>query len=279
MLYEVLLCLHPKQFRSRFRDEMMHTFEEAKETEGSTRLLLDAFLSLLRQYFLRPHGRATLASQAITGNAHVSSDPPLGLGPLRLFQGGLISLALFFVVSLCARSGKTPRDAAPRERRVTIANAQPRTPTDLLATQPTDCPGGSASGCSTGTQWVQNNQDNGMLELQYSMAGKRDSNEFEIPSGPFSVGRVLYQWPQAPDIANGRAGAQNRFVFVWYPSSFDQRTAKALTSVWTYSKVKQIFLQNSYHRETADCKGIRSLSNSFVSSSDEQFERRLHHAN
>jgi predicted dienelactone hydrolase len=243
MLYDLLLRLHPAPFRARFRDEMMHTFEEAQATEGATRLLLDAFLSLLRQYFLRPHARPKLASQAITGSIQVNPAPPLGLGPLRLFQGGLVSLALFLVVFLSARSGKTLRGTAPQEGHVTIANARPRTPADLLATERAECPKGSPNGCSTGVQWIKNGQADGTLELQYSMARKPNANEFQIPSGPFGVGRVLYEWPQQPDAANGRTNAQSRNVFVWYPSSVSQGANKGVTSVWNYSKVKQVFLQ------------------------------------
>ena len=51
--YRLLLALHPPVFRLRFRAEMLLTFEDAFDTEGSSRLLFDAVRSLLRQWLIR----------------------------------------------------------------------------------------------------------------------------------------------------------------------------------------------------------------------------------
>ena len=52
-LYRLLLRLHPSEFRERFAPEMKLNLEETAPTERSPRLLLDCFVSLLRQWFLR----------------------------------------------------------------------------------------------------------------------------------------------------------------------------------------------------------------------------------
>jgi hypothetical protein len=49
IFYFALLRLHPKSFQARFGNQMLLTFEEARDTEGSARLLLDAILSLFRR--------------------------------------------------------------------------------------------------------------------------------------------------------------------------------------------------------------------------------------
>jgi hypothetical protein len=53
ILYASLLRLHPNSFRREFGAEMFLIFEEASPGEGSVALLLDAVVSLLRQWFLR----------------------------------------------------------------------------------------------------------------------------------------------------------------------------------------------------------------------------------
>jgi hypothetical protein len=52
-LYALVIALHPPAFRARFEGEMLLTFEDARVTEGSGRLLFDALRSLLRQWLIR----------------------------------------------------------------------------------------------------------------------------------------------------------------------------------------------------------------------------------
>src|SRR5690242_12520468 len=98
LFYLALLRLHPKQFRERFADEMQLTFEEARKTEGSGRLLLDGVLSLFRQALLRSHSKERLASQKAVQTCadacFLSTPSPSPLSLYRFFQGGLISAAL-----------------------------------------------------------------------------------------------------------------------------------------------------------------------------------------
>ncbi len=104
ILYTLLLRLHPRQFQARFGDEMQLNFEEARHTEGSARLLLDAVLSLFRQHLLRYDSNHRLPSlagkQVLAGVVRLSGPPHLGVRPYRLFQGGVISFALFLTVGL-----------------------------------------------------------------------------------------------------------------------------------------------------------------------------------
>jgi hypothetical protein len=52
-VYRCLLALHPANFREKFADETLWIFDESRGACDQTALLLDAFVSLLRQWFLR----------------------------------------------------------------------------------------------------------------------------------------------------------------------------------------------------------------------------------
>ena len=51
-LHVCLLRLHPRHFRQRFAGEMVWIFDQA--AEGNARLIVDAVLSLWRQWALHP---------------------------------------------------------------------------------------------------------------------------------------------------------------------------------------------------------------------------------
>jgi hypothetical protein len=53
-LYRGLLRLHPSGFRQRFADEMLSIFDQSTGKLSAVRLLLDGFVSLARQWTLRP---------------------------------------------------------------------------------------------------------------------------------------------------------------------------------------------------------------------------------
>jgi hypothetical protein len=72
-LYLFLLRLHPAPFRDKFEDQMLWIFDESVETRGAASLLLDAFLSLVRQWLLRPGSwRQTPPSISIDGSTALS---------------------------------------------------------------------------------------------------------------------------------------------------------------------------------------------------------------
>lgn len=52
-LYSLLVRLHPLAFRERFGPEMLLIFEEAGNGWGGGSLLVDATVSLLRQWLIR----------------------------------------------------------------------------------------------------------------------------------------------------------------------------------------------------------------------------------
>lgn len=54
-LYRCAVRLHPSSFRERFGDEMLYIFDQQRGTRAAFGLVLDSFLSLLRQWTFRPH--------------------------------------------------------------------------------------------------------------------------------------------------------------------------------------------------------------------------------
>jgi len=52
-LYRALLSLHPPDFRREFADEMLWIFDQAAPQGGPGGLILDGFISLLRQWVIR----------------------------------------------------------------------------------------------------------------------------------------------------------------------------------------------------------------------------------
>ena len=52
-LYQFILRLHPAHFRSKFEDQMLWIFDESVASRGAASLLLDALVSLVRQWVLR----------------------------------------------------------------------------------------------------------------------------------------------------------------------------------------------------------------------------------
>jgi hypothetical protein len=54
LLYRCALRLHPPAFRTRFADEMLSIFDQEKKRLAAVRLLIDCFVSLSRQWALRP---------------------------------------------------------------------------------------------------------------------------------------------------------------------------------------------------------------------------------
>jgi hypothetical protein len=99
--YAALLRLHPRHFRRRFAEEMLCIFDEAAAHGRTIPLCADAFLSLCRQWMLRPeswHPTETAhpqASDAVPVFYVGASDTP---PPAALIHGGLLSLAVFSAV-------------------------------------------------------------------------------------------------------------------------------------------------------------------------------------
>jgi len=63
-LYRILLRLHPECFRKQYEEQMLWIFDESVQSRGAVSLLLDAVVSLARQWVLRSgywqHGQQTM---------------------------------------------------------------------------------------------------------------------------------------------------------------------------------------------------------------------------
>ncbi|MFN0106300.1 MAG: EF-hand domain-containing protein [Bryobacteraceae bacterium] len=102
-LYIALLRLHPRAFRERFGDEMIHIFDEEGRGPSSTALLLDGVNSLFRQWVRRPARQQPSLSMA-------SPVTPPGVPVFQTFEsysirrgalvnGVVLSIVLFGVVN------------------------------------------------------------------------------------------------------------------------------------------------------------------------------------
>ena len=106
-LYQGLLRLHPPAFRKRFAEEMQSIFDQVTERLARARLLADGFLSLLRQWSLRPEFWHQFAS----GGEHAASDgiPSFyTLDPFRpraaaVVHGVILTVAIFCLTCFAIR--------------------------------------------------------------------------------------------------------------------------------------------------------------------------------
>jgi D-alanyl-D-alanine carboxypeptidase len=109
-LYRLLLRLHPPAFRERFAAEMLWIFDEAAATQGVPPLFADAFVSLLRQWTVRPeswHMPLAAAVPPAAGSTRFFSWEHLEFAEQRLpfhrfLQGSVISSGLLSVVWMMA---------------------------------------------------------------------------------------------------------------------------------------------------------------------------------
>ena len=69
-IYRFLLRLHPACFRQQYEDQMLWIFDESVASRGATSLLIDAFVSLVRQWLMRSgywrHARPPIAIDGAT---------------------------------------------------------------------------------------------------------------------------------------------------------------------------------------------------------------------
>jgi hypothetical protein len=183
----------------------------------------------------------------------------------RLVQGGLISAALFLIVCLCIRGGKTFQGStALGGRDASGSQAQPLTPSDL-ATIHVECAKQVGGGCPAEAKEKVSDLDE-MTALESPLAAqKQHRHELLLPSGRYGIGRVLYRWPQPQAIVAGRPDIETRTVFVWYPSNFqkpagfEQERRHTYANVWDYSRANQMLVET----HTLEKPPIASGSNRF----------------
>jgi hypothetical protein len=114
MFYRLLIRLHPPYFRDRFGDEMQVIYEHEVAARGPTRLVLEAAVSVLRQWLPRPeYWHAPLTADAVqspTGGVPVFAVLGEELpGPGVLVRGGACSLALFAIFANLLGSASSSR--------------------------------------------------------------------------------------------------------------------------------------------------------------------------
>ena len=106
-IYQGLLRLHPPAFRKRFAEEMQSIFEQVTERSARVKLWADGFLSLLRQWSLRPEFWHEFAS----GGEHATPDgiPSFyTLDPFRprttaVVHGLILTVAVFCLTCFAIR--------------------------------------------------------------------------------------------------------------------------------------------------------------------------------
>src|SRR4051794_33562505 len=108
-LYRCAVRLHPPSFRERFGDEMLYIFDQQKRgTLGAFGLVLDSFLSLLRQWTFRPQFEISPPARSV---AQSTSKGSLSFATLENFRprtsaivhGMVLSILLFCTTAYAIR--------------------------------------------------------------------------------------------------------------------------------------------------------------------------------
>jgi Ca2+-binding EF-hand superfamily protein len=109
LLYVLLLRCHPRLFRQKFTEEMLWIFDQERTGRRSAGLLIDAAISLARQWVLRPDFREPPATaeaavqQQLASLFHiVDSTPPRAA---FLLHGAVVSLAWFALIAFAVKRG------------------------------------------------------------------------------------------------------------------------------------------------------------------------------
>lgn len=123
--YQYLLRFHPARFRERFAEEMLSIFDHIEGRAGREKLVADAFISLLRQWTMRPQNweQGTTASVPICATAAPAFFTLGGFEPRKsaLFYGAVLTLILYsslFVVLKHSRKHYVYLPSALSERAV-----------------------------------------------------------------------------------------------------------------------------------------------------------------
>jgi hypothetical protein len=107
-LYRYLIRAHPLNFRQRFSDELLEIFEEVSGPRAKAWLFADVFLSVVRQWVLRPEFRRPVV-MATAENSIFRSLDAYKPRPAALLNGAFISAAILFAVVLAMGHGSEGR--------------------------------------------------------------------------------------------------------------------------------------------------------------------------
>lgn len=107
-LYRCALRLHPPAFRKRFADEMLSIFDQADGNPAALKFLLDAVLSLSRQWALRHEfwheaSPSAAPTPVFDGVPSFSSITPFRPRSAALLNGLVLSLAVFCLTCFAIR--------------------------------------------------------------------------------------------------------------------------------------------------------------------------------
>jgi len=97
-LYRGLLDLHPSAFRKRFAEEMLSIFDHRTGWAAAFRLLMDAFISLARQWALRPefwHDLSQVEQPASDGVPSFCTLDPFRPRTAAVIHGMVLSVTIF----------------------------------------------------------------------------------------------------------------------------------------------------------------------------------------
>ena len=103
LFYIGLIPLHPRPFRQRFGDEMLWIFDQMA-ARGSGRLFADAFVSLWRQWVLRPQSfeRAAASKAAPDGVPMFYTGESFRPRASALIHGAIFTIATFSLLCYLA---------------------------------------------------------------------------------------------------------------------------------------------------------------------------------
>lgn len=245
-LYKWLLQMHPKSFRERFGEEMLCTFDDGRATEGALRLMLDGFVSLLRQWVFCP--RMQSAALPVTEEGRQMFAPltfprrSLQLEMVRLIMGGIISLALLIgSVSLIGGG------AHLRGRRAIYSGetelAQSLMPSDLTSVSD-ECVPGVERGCRAQADGSHTRSE-ARSEPPPNAGKQARPYELPYPSGRFGIGQVSYRFTDTAYDLVLPSNSQNDALklVIWYPADVDPDTSAPVQNVWGYSEATGKFVE------------------------------------
>lgn len=107
-LYRCVLFLHPPSFRKRFGNEMLSIFDQESKTSAAFGLIIEALISLLRQWILRPEFQHR-ASPMLSAKGAPDDVPSFStLDPFRprpgaVIHGMALSVTLFCLMCFAIR--------------------------------------------------------------------------------------------------------------------------------------------------------------------------------
>lgn len=107
-IYRCVLRLHPPGFRRRFGDQMLSIFDQIPGKLCAVRLLLDGFVSLTRQWALRPEfwneiSSAPARQGALYGLPSFSTLDPFRPRPGAVIHGVILTATLFTLTCFAIR--------------------------------------------------------------------------------------------------------------------------------------------------------------------------------